>query len=176
MNLPPYTRFPVLKMEDLLLREVLDDDFADIIDISFYEGKPAKTEEEARQMNERINLDYRNGKSIHWGITDIKTNKVIGTCGYYRGFADDKGELGCILKPGFRGRGFMTFAIACAIDFGLQEIGLKNITAITTGTNLKAIAVLERLQFIRTLELKNGALEYELRRSPLPIDTLHMGV
>jgi ribosomal-protein-alanine N-acetyltransferase len=176
MNLPPYPQFPSLKTENLLLREVSSGDTRDIIDISFYDGKPAKTEEEAMEINERINRDYRNGESIHWGITDLKTGKLVGTCGYYRGFADGKGELGCILKTEFRGRGLMTATIAALIDFGLHEIGLKKITAITTETNLKAIAVLERLQFIRTLELENGALEFELRRSPLPVDTLHMGV
>ncbi|MBW8361321.1 MAG: GNAT family N-acetyltransferase [Kaistella sp.] len=47
---------------------------------------------------------------------------MVGTCGFYRGFANEEGELGCILLSRYRGQGFMTGALRAAIDFGLHHI------------------------------------------------------
>lgn len=49
-----------------------------------------------------------------------------------------------------------------AIDFGLNYIGLERIWAITTKENLKAIKLLERLQFIKVANLEDDEIEYEL--------------
>lgn len=49
-----------------------------------------------------------------------------------------------------------------AIDFGLNDIGLKRIWAITTKENLKAIQLLDRLQFIKVAGLEDDKIEYEL--------------
>jgi ribosomal-protein-alanine N-acetyltransferase len=59
------------------------------------------------------------------GIADNLTNKIIGTCGYYRGFEKGAGELGCVLLPQHRGQGYMTSALLLAIEFGLNTIGVK---------------------------------------------------
>ena len=100
--------------------------------------------------------------SIHWGIADKVTNKIVGTCGYYRGFENEAGELGCILLPQFRGQGFMTSAMKLAIEFGLKNMELKRIFAITTKENINAIRLLERLQFKKVADLENDEIEYEL--------------
>jgi hypothetical protein len=39
-----------------------------------------------------INQDYIGGHFIHWGIAEKVTNKIIGTCGYYRGLDEGTGE------------------------------------------------------------------------------------
>jgi ribosomal-protein-alanine N-acetyltransferase len=91
------------------------------------------------------------------------TGKIAGTCGYYRGFENATGELGCVLLPQFRGQGFMTMAMQLAIDFGLNNMGLQRIWAITTKQNSQAISLLERLQFIKTTEIGDDEIEYELR-------------
>ena len=57
----------------------------------------------------------------------------------------------------------MTAAMLLAIDFGLNNIGLKRVSAITTKQNVKAIQLLERLNFIKNADLDNYELEYELR-------------
>jgi hypothetical protein len=50
--------------------------------------------------------------TIHWGIAENVTNKIIGTCGYYRGFDKGGGELGFVLSAQYRGKGFMTSSIS----------------------------------------------------------------
>lgn len=163
MNLPPYDTYPNISTDKISLRQVIPSDIADIVEISFYDSIQATTVLEATTMQEKINQDFRDGNSIHWGIADTTTNKLIGTCGYYRGLDKGEGELGCILLPQFRGKGFMTSAMQLAIDFGLNNIGLKRIWAITTKENLKAIKLLERLQFIKVADLEEDKIEYELK-------------
>lgn len=160
MKLPPYTKFPEIYSETIVLRQVETGDIDDLVEISFYDSKPALTAKEALEMQERINLDYQNGNSIHWGIANKLTNKIVGTLGYYRGFDEGIGELGCVLKSEFQGQGFMTNAMKMAIEFGLKNIGLTKIIAITSKQNHGAIKLLERVNFTKTAALENDEIEY----------------
>ncbi len=161
MNLPPYDKFPEIITNTMLLRQVQADDIQDIVEISFYDGLPAMTVEDAQEMQDKINADYQNGNSIHWGIADKNTNIIMGTLGYYRGLDKGVGELGCVLKSEFRGQGIMTEAIKLVYDFGLQQIGLTKIMAITTKQNTKAIKLLGRLNFVKISELPDDEIEYQ---------------
>ena len=158
MQLPPYQNFPFLFTDKIVLRQVIVSDAKAILDISFYDSKVATSLEEAVEIQNKINLDYLNGNSIHWAIVDKSTNAIAGTLGYYRGFENGTGELGCVLKREFYGKGFMTMAMKLVIEFGLNEIGLKNIVSVTSKDNLKAIQLLKRLNFeiiaIETNEIK----------------------
>ena len=160
MNLPPYPSFPEISTHALLLRDIYPYDIPALIEISFYDGKPAKNYEDALHMQQKINADYEAGNSIHWGIVDLKTREMVGTCGYYRGFAQDRGELGCVMRPEFRGQGYMRAALELAIHFGLHQMGLEKIIAITTLDNLPAIRLLTRLKFAQTGVLQDNYIEY----------------
>ncbi|WP_309614904.1 GNAT family N-acetyltransferase [Flavobacterium sp.] len=162
MRLPPYDNFPTIADDKIILREIVASDLGELIEISFYDGVQAKTLEEAATMQSKINNDYRAGNSIHWGIADNTTNKIVGTCSYYRGLDKGEGELGCILLKQFQGKGFMTSAMLLAIDFGINTIGLKRIWAITSQDNSGAIRLLERLNFIKVNDLDGNKVEYEL--------------
>ena len=162
MRLPPYDVFPSFSDDKIMLRQVQFSDINDIIEISFYDSIQATTLTQAIEMQAKIDEDYSNGNSIHWGIADKLTNKIVGTCGYYRGLNKGEGELGCILLPQFRGQGYMTFAMLLAIEFGVNDIGLKRIWAITTKQNEKAIKLIEKLNFIKIADLDDNEVEYEL--------------
>lgn len=161
LNTPPYTTFPNIISDDLILREIHEEDVLDIINISFYDAKQALNVDEALEMQNKINLDYKNGSSIHWGIADRNTNKIVGTIGYYRGLEDGVGEIGCVLKPEFQGKGFMTKALLLIVEFGFNTIGLLKIIAITTLQNTSAIKLLERTNFIKIKELPDHEIEFK---------------
>jgi ribosomal-protein-alanine N-acetyltransferase len=165
MKLPPYNTFPIISGDKISLREIQTTDIEDLIEISFYDSIQATTFEQASEMQDKINKDYIEGNSIHWGIADNLTNKIIGTCGYYRGLDQGTGELGCVLLPQYRGQGFMTSAMLLAIDFGLNSIGLKRVWAITSKQNEKAIQLLENLNFIKIADLDDDEIEYELKQN-----------
>ena len=112
-------------------------------------------------MQAKIDHDYLAGSSIHWGIADAETNIIVGTCGYYRGFANESGELGYVLLPQFRSKGYMNVAMKSAIDFGLKNLELKRIWAATSPDNSAAIKLLEKLNFIKT-KIEDEEIEFEL--------------
>lgn len=56
----------------------------------------------------------------------------------------------------------MTSAMRLAIDFGINNIGLNRIWAITSAQNEKAIKLLERLGFVKIRELADNEIEFEL--------------
>jgi len=162
IKIPPYDEFPFLSNNKISLRQILNSDINDVIEISFYDAIQATTLEQAIEMNSKINRDYDDGNSFHWGIVDNQSNKIVGTCGYYRGFDKAGGELGCVLLPQYRGQGFMTSAMLLAIDFGLKNIGLKRIWAITSQQNEKAIKLLEKINFKKIRLLDDNEAEFEL--------------
>lgn len=163
-NTPPYANFPVLKGEKISLRQIENKDLNDLLEISFYDAIQATTVEVAKDMQSKINEDYQQGNSVHWGIVENSSNKIAGTCGYYRGFEKNQGELGCVLLPKFQGKGYMTAAMQLAIDFGLDEMKLTRIWAATSRDNSQAIKLLERLSFKKVNDLADNEVEYELAR------------
>lgn len=167
MKLPPFNTFPNIKGDKISLREIIEADIKDLIEISFYDAVQAKTVLEATEMQAKIDKDYITGNSIHWGIADNMTNKIVGTCGYYRRLDKGEGELGCVLLPQYRGQGFMKPAMQLAIDYGINNIGLKRIWALTTQQNEKAIKLLGRLNFIKVADLQDDEIEFELRTGNL---------
>ena len=165
MPLPPYDNFPALSDGKIALHQILAEDIEELIEISFYDAVPAKSVAEAKAMQDKINEDYLAGNSIHWGIRDQLTNKIVGTCGYYRGFEQKSGELGCVLLPQYYGQGYMTAAMLLAIDFGLKNMNLRRIWAATGKDNSKAIKLLERLHFRKVADLEDKEIEYEFNRN-----------
>lgn len=165
MKRPPYNIFPSISGDKISLRQILPADIKDIIEISFYDAIQGTTVQQATEMQSKINKDYSDGNSIHWGIADNTTNKIIGTCGYYRGLDKGDGELGCVLLPKYRGKGYMTAAMLLAIEFGLDNIGLKRIWAVTTKQNDKAIKLLEKLNFVKIADLADNEIEYQLKQN-----------
>ena len=172
MHLPPYDVFPTILADRIILREIVLSDLDHILEVSFYDGKPAADTAEALVMLQRIERDYHNGDTIHWGIADKNSNIIMGTCGYYRGLRDGAGELGCVLRTAFRGQGIMKEAIQAAIDFGQQQMGLQHVFAITTRQNLKALALVERLGFVHIKDENAGFLINRASLSDLDKDEL----
>jgi ribosomal-protein-alanine N-acetyltransferase len=165
MKLPPYHSFPNIIGDKISLRQILPSDINDIIEISYYDAVQATSLEQATEMQAKIDKNYTDGDSIHWGIADNTTNKIVGTCGYYRGLDIGAGELGCVLLPQYRGQGFMTLAMALAIEFGRNHIGLNRIWAETSQENKTAIKLLERLNFVKIADLEDNHIEYELKQN-----------
>lgn len=57
----------------------------------------------------------------------------------------------------------MISAMLLAIEFGLNNIGLKRIWAITTKENDKVVKFFEKLNFIKITDLDDNEIKYELR-------------
>jgi len=142
-----FAKLPVLSNERITLREIALHEAAAVIDICVYDGVFAADEAGSALILERINADVAKGESLHWGIFINETKKAAGTCGFYRGFDGDSGEIGYILKAGYRGQGLMTEAVGLLVAFGFETLNLQNIVAYTEPGNSASVAVLRRAGF-----------------------------
>jgi len=145
-----------------VLRGIGQEDLAEVLPISVYDGRQAHSEEDARWMLEQIAADYRQGTSIHWGLFLPDTYTLVGSCGFYRGFAQETGELGYILKAGYRGRGFMREAATAIVRFGFTGLGLRRIVAYTDSDNEASIGVLRAVGFTEELPPPAGSRKFGL--------------
>ncbi|SDS37680.1 ribosomal-protein-alanine N-acetyltransferase [Mucilaginibacter mallensis] len=161
LNLPPYKEFPELQYDNIIMRQISTTDIANIIDICVYDGKWAVTAHDALEILNKIDKDYQDGNSIHWGIVDIGKNIIVGSCGYYRGFDNDTGEMGFILKSEFRRKGYMLTAVNLAANYGLMDMGLKKVIAITSNRNIKAKNLLTRAGFEIDRTLTDEDIQYK---------------
>ena len=152
---------PILSDRGVSLRLIGSSDIEQLLPISYYNGTLATSLQDAENMHHKINQDILEGNSIHWAIVEKSSNKIAGTCGFYRGFAHGLGELGCVLLPAFQCKGIMTAALILAIEYGFQRSSLKKIWAATSPDNLKATQLLEGLKFKKVGEL-NGEVRFEL--------------
>jgi ribosomal-protein-alanine N-acetyltransferase len=143
-----FSKMPVLSNDRITLRGLERSDAAALMDIAIYDGVFATNEKESAGMLERIYSDIAKGESLHWGIFLNGTDEIAGTCGYYRGFAENSGEIGYILKEGQRGKGLMTAAVQLLVDFGFNTLKLDKVIAYTDPSNFASVAVLQRAGFI----------------------------
>jgi ribosomal-protein-alanine N-acetyltransferase len=142
-----FAELPILTGDRLTLKEIDHHDVVSIVDISVYNGVFATNTTEAIHVLEQINIDVANGESLHWGIYLKDSSELVGTCGYYRGFAQNNGEIGYILHSLHRGRGIMTEAVKLIVTFGFDVLKLDVIVAYTSPENSGSIAVLQRAGF-----------------------------
>lgn len=137
---------PTLQGTRVRLRALRAEDADALVEVSFYDGVPADSPATARAMLARIAEDQARGETIHWGIEDA-AGALCGTIGFYRGFPEDVGEVGYVLRPAWRGHGLMTEALGVAVRYGYEGLELASIVAHTEASNPASIAVLERCGF-----------------------------
>lgn len=61
-------------------------------------------------------------------------------------------EIGWRLAPAFWGRGYATEAALAALEVGFARLGLPEIVAFTALSNLRSVALMERLGMVRDPE------------------------
>ncbi len=144
--------FPVLETPRLRLRAIETEEAPALTDISYYDGKAARSPGEAMVMLRRIREDYEAGRTIHWGLELKAEKQLIGTCGFYRGFAHQVGEIGYVLLPAYRGQGLMREAVRAVLNYGFRELDLYRIVAYTSHDNVASIRLLQETGFDRALD------------------------
>lgn len=164
MNAPPFPEFPELKSDRIRLRQLVASDAPRIMEVSYFNRIQAKSVQEAVEMLTKIETRYKDGTSIHWGIEDIALQEIVGTCGFYRGFDNECGEVGYIVKEEFRRSGYMSEAVRLVVNFGFNEMKLKKIFANTAQKNLASHGVLRKNGFIAAGVEENGDLRFHLVR------------
>lgn len=84
-----------------------------------------------------------------WVIISKADHKIIGDICFV-GAPDAEGEIeiGYGTYEEFRGKGFMTEAVACIIEWAKNQPKVKSIFATTAKTNIASYAILEKNNFV----------------------------
>ncbi len=107
--------------------------------------------------------DYNHHSGITWGL--ILNGELIGTCGYYRGFDNQIGEIGYVLKKEYRNQGYMSECIPEILRFGFESLNLSIIKAITDENNEPSVKLLSAFGFDSTDEIEDGFRKYILHKN-----------
>jgi [ribosomal protein S5]-alanine N-acetyltransferase len=147
--------FPVLETERFQLRELHEADSQDMfsyfsqdIVTIYYDLDTFKTIDEAVSLIERFLNNYKNKKSICWGISLKDTGRLIGTCGFHNiEKGNGKLEIGYELHPDFWGKGIMTEVATAVIKFGFETMEANRIEAFYDPENNASKNLLKKLGF-----------------------------
>lgn len=142
---------PTLITERLTLRPFTMDDREALLAITqepdIFRYFPAKTAWDMEKVERNIQHQINHWKMFGYGqmaVTMRETGQLMGWCGLE--FLNDtkETEVGYLLGHAFWGKGFATEAARASVQFGLEEIGLKEIIGLTDPLNVASQRVLEK--------------------------------
>jgi RimJ/RimL family protein N-acetyltransferase len=154
--------------ERLILRELVVSDANGLFavdsdpDVNIYLGNnPVKSIEQTNEIIKFIRNQYIENGIGRWAMIEKNTHNFIGWaglklvkettnnhCNYY--------DLGYRLNKNYWGKGFATEAAKASVDYGINQLNLKDIYAIADSNNVASKKVLEKvgLKFIETFNLE----------------------
>lgn len=151
----PFTRFPSLTTNRLLLRRIVPGDaealFAirsDAETMKFFGQEPHESLDETRDVIRRMEERYTRKEALRWCITLQGGGGLIGSCTLFHfdeGF--DRAETGYELNRAFWGKGIMTEAMSAILTFGFSELGLHRVEAVIDIANERSKKLLLKLGF-----------------------------
>jgi ribosomal-protein-alanine N-acetyltransferase len=146
---------PLLATERLRLRELTAADAPFMLElvndpgwIRFIGDRGVRDLAGARRYLERgpLRLYARLGFGL-WHVGTARGDESLGICGLIKRESLEDVDLGYAFLPRFRGQGFAFEAAAASRDYGVGELGLQRIVAITSPGNAISARLLERLGF-----------------------------
>jgi ribosomal-protein-alanine N-acetyltransferase len=160
----PFSEFPVLKTERLILREVTLSDAEDVFVfrsdayVQRFNSKPIENISEAKEQIKQMKTTYERTDGIGWGITLKNRDTVIGMVGFWQWSFSNRVMLGYDLAREYWGQGIASEAVKEIIRFGYEKMELNRIEAETIVDNHESVRMLEKLGFV----LEGICREYSL--------------
>lgn len=140
----------IIKTERLQLRELTIQDATDFYQLNLddevikYTGDVAFVSIKEAEKFLKNYTDYTQNGFGRWAVIHKKTNNFLGWCGLKKneeGFID----LGYRFYRKEWGNGYATESAKACLDYGFNQLGLKEIIARTATENIASIKVLEKL-------------------------------
>ncbi len=144
--------YPVIETERLLLRMFKADDldtvyhlFSDADVQKYLSSENKRTREQVRlSLKDFVSRWNERGFGI-WCVTDKKSNKVIGYCGFQYFEKMPEVEILFAFLKDFWGNGFATEAANGCLRFWFEELAFDNIFAVTSPGNFASRHVLDKI-------------------------------
>ena len=128
-------------------------------------------------INDRKKYDgglwTHNKKFLYFQLLDLKTEQIIGWCGYHTWYTDhDRAEIGYgLYADEYKRQGLMTEALKPILDYGFNQMNLHRIEAFAAPANTGSIRLLTNFGF-----LKEGLLREHYRNEVHPEDSAVYGL
>ena len=153
-----FARPPVLLTERLLLRGLRTSDAPDMFEyacredvVRFLPWSAHPDEKYTKNWLEFIAGKYRDGSYYDWAVV-VKSEgnsgapKMIGTCGFTSiDLKNRSAEIGYVINPVFRGRGYAPEAARAVLDFAFEKLSLKRVEARYVIGNSASRSVMDKL-------------------------------
>lgn len=114
----------------------------------FPSSEPMTQELVQKMINFLLNHWEKYGYGL-WAVEHKELGTLIGRCGLQYIAETAETEIDFILEPQFWGRGFATEAGRACLQFGFDELQVKQIVGIVHPANLASQRVLEKLELQR---------------------------
>ncbi len=150
-----FAPFLALETERLLLREITEADIHEIfllrsdkISMKYIDRPIAKSEDDARDLLNRMISALNGNTGITWGIQFKEKPELIGTIGFWRIDKENhRGEIGYMLRPGFFRMGIASEALTAAMNYAFKHLNFHSIEANINTENDASMKLLEKLGF-----------------------------
>ena len=146
-----------IESERILLRPFTLEDAEFIVELLNTEGwiryigdRNIKTIEQARSylLNGPMKSYETNGFGL--SLVELKTDRIpVGMCGLLKRDYLDHPDIGFAFLPNYTGQGFASEIAKEVIRYGLRELQMEKIFAITLPENSSSIKLLEKIGFRR---------------------------
>ncbi len=153
-----YGPFPLIELNDIVLREIVDNDAEDyfnymsnpvMADFLTESNRPKTLEASLEEVRYWGSL-FRNKRSFYWAIALKETNQLIGTAGFNTISPSHlRAEISYDLDPAYWGKGLMLKSIKAILKFADNALGLARVQATVIIDNERSIKLLERCGFNR---------------------------
>ena len=150
-----FSVFPVLTTDRMVLRELRNEDAADLlifrgdVEAQRFNSEPLQTLEQSVALMDEVRGDYAAETGVPWAVTLKASGRVVGLFGYQNWARyHRRAEIGYDLARDLWGQGFATEALAAVVRFGFADMDLNRIEAQTIADNEPSTRLLGRLGFI----------------------------
>ena len=156
----------ILETERLRLRKIVVDDaefihglMNDTAYLEYIGDKGVRTVADAKHFLSNVALKSYDDNGFGHYVVELKSDGTpIGTCGYVKRDELDDPDIGFAFLPEFRKHGYAIESAKAILEFGIDVLGFKKLSAITTQHNERSGRVLEKLgfSFDRLISMPNG--------------------
>jgi ribosomal-protein-alanine N-acetyltransferase len=159
--------FPEITTDRLVLREITENDvewylrhfsLPEIADTTGFDG-PVDLDAAREELDKHILRPFRESTGIRWGITLKGSDRLIGSCGYFKWEHDPhrRIEIGYDLDPAHWRKGIMKEALTAIIDYGFERMDLNRITLLAFSFNEPSVGLARNLGFVREGVLRENS-------------------
>ena len=154
---PDFSIFPELATERLLLKQITVRDAPALYDLrsnrmvmQYLDRPPAQNVGDALTLIQLITDQLQKNDGITWGIYLKSGSPLVGTIGFWRMEKQHyRAEIGYLLHPSLQGKGLMSEAMQCVLDYAFRKLALHSVEANVNPANNASTRLLEKHGFVR---------------------------